>query len=97
MPQNTLVGLIYETVEDPLAWNAFLTKFAEAVRAETVGLCTEDKGGQWIEILRRSAWIPQRESPMKNISFPVIRGRGGVTCLREMLKPESNSLATANW
>ena len=47
MSQNALVRLIYEAVDDPLVWDAFLTKFAEAVRAETAGLCTEDKAGQW--------------------------------------------------
>jgi hypothetical protein len=47
MAQNALVGLIYEAVDDPLVWDPFLTKFAEAVRAETAGLCTEDRAGQW--------------------------------------------------
>jgi DNA-binding CsgD family transcriptional regulator len=47
MSQNALVRLIYEAVEDPLLWGPFLTKFADAVRAETAGLCTEDKAGQW--------------------------------------------------
>ena len=47
MSQNALVRLIYEAVDDPQLWDAFLTKFAEAVHAETAGLCTEDKAGQW--------------------------------------------------
>jgi DNA-binding CsgD family transcriptional regulator len=47
MSQNALVRLIYEAVDDPLLWDAFLTKFAEGVHAETAGLCTEDKAGQW--------------------------------------------------
>ena len=47
MSQNALVRLIYEAIEDPPAWDAFLTKFAEAVHSETAGLCTEDKAGQW--------------------------------------------------
>jgi DNA-binding CsgD family transcriptional regulator len=47
MSQNALVRLIYEAVDDPLVWDPFLTKFAEAVRAETAGLCTEDRAGRW--------------------------------------------------
>ena len=47
MPQNTLVKLIYEAVDDPPRWDAFLTKFAEAVHSETAGLLTQDKAGQW--------------------------------------------------
>ncbi|HKE25391.1 MAG TPA: helix-turn-helix transcriptional regulator [Bryobacteraceae bacterium] len=47
MSQNALVRLIYEAVDDPLLWDAFLAKFAEAVHAETAGLCTEDKAGKW--------------------------------------------------
>ena len=47
MSQNALVRLIYEAVDDPLVWDAFLTKFAGAVHAETAGLVTEDKAGQW--------------------------------------------------
>ena len=47
MSQNALVRLIYEAVDDPLLWDAFLTKFAEGVHAETAGLCTEDIGGKW--------------------------------------------------
>ena len=47
MSQNALVRLVYEAVDDPQLWDAFLTKFAEAVHAETAGLCTEDKAGQW--------------------------------------------------
>src|SRR5262249_51519462 len=38
--------LIYEAANDPLLWDAFLTKFAEAVHAETAGLLTQDKAGQ---------------------------------------------------
>src|SRR5947209_8508040 len=47
MPQNTLVRLIYEAANDPLLWDAFLIKFAEAVHAETAGLLTQDRAGQW--------------------------------------------------
>ena len=47
MFQNALVRLIYEAIDDPLVWDGFLTKFAEAVHSETAGLCTEDKAGQW--------------------------------------------------
>jgi DNA-binding CsgD family transcriptional regulator len=47
MSQNALIRLIYEAIDDPLVWGAFLTKFAEAVHSETAGLCTEDKAGQW--------------------------------------------------
>ena len=51
MSQNALVKLIYEAVDDPLLWNAFLSKFAEAVHAETAGLLTQDKAGQWARVL----------------------------------------------
>src|SRR5215469_777613 len=47
MPQNELVRLIYEAANDPLLWDAFLTKFAAAVHAEAAGLLTQDKGGRW--------------------------------------------------
>jgi hypothetical protein len=47
MSQNALVRLIYEAVNDPLLWDVFLTKFAKAVHAETAGLLTQDKAGQW--------------------------------------------------
>ena len=47
MPQNALVRLIYEAANDPLLWDAFLTKFAEGVHAETAGLLTQDKAGRW--------------------------------------------------
>jgi DNA-binding CsgD family transcriptional regulator len=51
MSQNALVRLIYEAVNDPLLWDVFLTKFAEAVHADTAGLLTQDKAGQWARIL----------------------------------------------
>jgi DNA-binding CsgD family transcriptional regulator len=51
MSQNALVRLIYEAVDDPLVWDAFLTKFAEAVHSETAGLLTQDKAGQRARIL----------------------------------------------
>ena len=51
MPQNVLVRLIYEAANDPVLWDAFLAKFAEAVHAETAGLLTQDKAGQWARIL----------------------------------------------
>src|SRR5215468_6929518 len=51
MPQNALVRLIYEAANDPLLWDAFITKFAEAVHAETAGLLTQDKAGQWAKLL----------------------------------------------
>jgi DNA-binding CsgD family transcriptional regulator len=47
MPHNALVRLIYEAANDPQLWNAFLTKFAEAVHTETAGILTQDKAGQW--------------------------------------------------
>jgi DNA-binding CsgD family transcriptional regulator len=47
MPHNALVRLIYEAADDPLLWDPFLTKFADAVHAETAGLCTEHNAGQW--------------------------------------------------
>ena len=50
MSQNSLVRLIYEAVDDPRVWGAFLTKFAEAVRAETAGLLNQDKAGLWARI-----------------------------------------------
>jgi DNA-binding CsgD family transcriptional regulator len=51
MPQNALVRLIYEAVNDPLLWDAFLTRLAEAVHAETAGLLTQDKAGESATIL----------------------------------------------
>jgi DNA-binding CsgD family transcriptional regulator len=51
MPQNALVRLIYEAANEPLLWEAFLTRFAEAVHAETAGLLIQDKAGQWARIL----------------------------------------------
>jgi DNA-binding CsgD family transcriptional regulator len=51
MPQNALVRLIYEAANDPLLWDAFLIKFAESVHAETAGLLTQDKAGQWAKTL----------------------------------------------
>jgi DNA-binding CsgD family transcriptional regulator len=51
MLQDALVRLIYEAVDDPLVWNAFLTAFAEAVHAETAGILTQDKAGQWAKTL----------------------------------------------
>ena len=51
MPQNALVGLIYEAVNDPLLWDAFLNKFTEAVHSETAGLLTQDKAGQSARVL----------------------------------------------
>ena len=51
MPQNTLVRLIYEAVDDNLRWDAFLAKFAEAVHTEMASLVTEDKAGRWARSL----------------------------------------------
>src|SRR6516164_3474368 len=51
MPHNALVKLIYEAANDPLAWDAFLTKFADAVHAETAGLLTQDKAGRSARVL----------------------------------------------
>jgi DNA-binding CsgD family transcriptional regulator len=47
MSQDALVGLIYEAVDDPLLWDAFLAKFSDALHTETAGLVTEDKAGRW--------------------------------------------------
>jgi DNA-binding CsgD family transcriptional regulator len=47
MPENALVRLVYEAANDPLLWDGFLAKFAEAVHAETAGLLTQDKAGRW--------------------------------------------------
>lgn len=47
MPQNALVRLIYEAVDDPLLWGPFLTKFAEAIHTETAGVFTQDRSGRW--------------------------------------------------
>lgn len=47
MPHDALVKLIYEATDDPLLWDAFLTKFAEAVHSETAGLITQDRAGRW--------------------------------------------------
>lgn len=43
MSEDVLVRLTYEAVDDPLVWNVFLTRFAEAFRSETAGLCTDFK------------------------------------------------------
>jgi DNA-binding CsgD family transcriptional regulator len=51
MPQNALVRLIYEAANDSLLWEAFLTKFAEVVHADTAGLLIQDKAHQWAKIL----------------------------------------------
>ena len=51
MPQNALVRLVYEAATDPLVWDAFLTKFAEAVHADTAGLLNQDKSGRWAKNL----------------------------------------------
>jgi DNA-binding CsgD family transcriptional regulator len=51
MPQNTLVGLIYEAVNDPLLSDVFLTRLAEAVHADTAGLLTQDMTGASARIL----------------------------------------------
>src|SRR5215831_6010896 len=47
MAQNALVKLIYDAVNDPDLWDAFLSKFADAVHAETAGFLIQDKAGQW--------------------------------------------------
>lgn len=46
MPHNALVRLIYEAANDPLLWDPFLAKFAEAVHAETAGLLAQDRAGR---------------------------------------------------
>jgi DNA-binding CsgD family transcriptional regulator len=51
MPQNALVRLIYEAVNDPLLWDAFLTEFAKAMHTETAGILTQDKAGRWARSL----------------------------------------------
>jgi DNA-binding CsgD family transcriptional regulator len=51
MSQNALVRLIYEAVNDPVLWDVFLTRFAEAVHAETAGLLTQDKAGESATLL----------------------------------------------
>jgi DNA-binding CsgD family transcriptional regulator len=45
MPQNALVRLIYEAVNEPLLWDVFLAKFADTVHVETAGLLTQDRAG----------------------------------------------------
>ena len=52
MAQNALVRLIYEAANDSLLWDAFLSKFAEVVHADTAGLLTQDKAGQWAKLAR---------------------------------------------
>ena len=69
MSQNALVRLIYEAVDDPLVWDAFLTKFAEAVRAETAGLCTEDKAGQWVRNLATIGMDPAARKSYEDYFF----------------------------
>lgn len=51
MPKDALIGLIYEAVNDPLLWDAFLIRFAEAIHADTAGLLTQDRIGHWAKVL----------------------------------------------
>ena len=51
MPDNALVRLIYEAIDDPGVWDTFLGKFAEAVHSETADLLTQDKAGQWARVI----------------------------------------------
>jgi hypothetical protein len=44
-----LVGLTLEAADDPLAWEAFFTKFAESVHADAAGLIIHDKAGRWMK------------------------------------------------
>ena len=69
MSQNALVRLIYEAVDDPLVWNPFLMKFAESVRAETAGLCTEDKAGQWVRNLATIGMDPSARKSYEEYFF----------------------------
>jgi len=51
MPHNGLVRLLYEAMDDPQLWNPFLVRFADIVRADTAGLLTQSKKGDWARIL----------------------------------------------
>ena len=97
MSQNVLVRLIYEAIDDPLVWDGFLTKFAEAVHSETAGLCTEGKAGQWGRHLATVGVDPASRKSYEEYFVSLIPGSHGVRCLREMSKRESKSLATATW
>lgn len=50
MPHNKLVRLIYEATDDPQRWAPFLDQFADTIRADTAGLLTQDKAGDWARI-----------------------------------------------
>jgi len=47
MPQNELVRLIYGTIDEPVVWDQFLSKFADRMRADAAGLMTQDRAGRW--------------------------------------------------
>jgi DNA-binding CsgD family transcriptional regulator len=51
MPHNGLLRLVYEAIDDPVVWDTFLGKFAEAMHSETAGLLIQDKAGQWARVL----------------------------------------------
>jgi DNA-binding CsgD family transcriptional regulator len=51
MPHNSLVRLIYEAASDPALWDPFLTQFAQAIHADSVGLLTQDKAGRRATVL----------------------------------------------
>ena len=49
MPHNKLVRLIYEATDDPQRC-PFFDQFADTIRADTAGLLTQDKAGDWARI-----------------------------------------------
>ena len=50
MPHNGLVRLIYEAIDEPQLWSQLLARFADTVHADTAGLLTQDKTGDWAKI-----------------------------------------------
>jgi DNA-binding CsgD family transcriptional regulator len=50
MPQNELVRLIYEAIDEPALCDQFLSKFADSMHAEAAGLMTQDRAGGWARI-----------------------------------------------
>jgi DNA-binding CsgD family transcriptional regulator len=47
MPQNELVRLIYDAIDEPVPWDHFLSKFADSMHAEAAGLMMQDRAGRW--------------------------------------------------
>jgi DNA-binding CsgD family transcriptional regulator len=101
MPQNALVKLIYEAVDDPPLRDEFLAKFCEAVRAETAGLLTQDKAGRWAKIYATVGMDPASRNsyeeyfvscnpwlPKRKVSAGSVETGGQVFTDRELVRTE---------